>query len=87
MAVKLIALDLDGTILRGHKEVTKRTREAMWAALESGIFVVPATGRSYTDIPDAVRGIPGLSFFLTSNGANILDGRGLNSIYTDLIPW
>ena len=87
MAVKLIALDLDVTILRGHKEVTKRTREAMWAALESGIFVVPATGRSYTDIPDAVRGIPGLSFFLTSNGANILDGRGLNSIYTDLIPW
>ena len=44
MAVRLIALDLDGTALREHREMTERTREAILAALDAGILVVPSTG-------------------------------------------
>lgn len=87
MAVRLIALDLDGTALVSHRFLSERTRLAVLAALEAGIRVVPATGRSYTDIPGAVTEIPGIPCFLTSNGANIVDGKDGSSIYTDLIPW
>ena len=94
MAVRLIALDLDGTALREHREMTERTREAILAALDAGILVVPSTGRSYRDIPGEVRNIPGIPYFLTSNGARVLEGNPEtsaetlpSSVYTDLIPW
>ena len=94
MAVRLIALDLDGTALREHREMTERTREAILAALDAGILVVPSTGRSYRDIPGEVRNIPGIPYFLTSNGARVLEGDPEasaetlpSSVYTDLIPW
>ncbi|MCI8506611.1 MAG: HAD-IIB family hydrolase [Lachnospiraceae bacterium] len=86
MAIRLVALDLDGTALKEHRVFTKRTRQAVLAALAAGILVVPATGRSYVDIPEELRLLPGIPCFLTSNGANIVDGTG-HSICTDLIPW
>ena len=76
MAVRLIALDLDGTALREHREMTERTRETILTALDAGILVVPSTGRSYRDIPKEVRAIPGIPYFLTSNGARVLEGTG-----------
>lgn len=87
MAVRLIALDLDGTALKRHRALTERTRQAVFDALAAGILVVPATGRSYADIPKEIRGLPGIPYFLTSNGANILGSAGEKSICTDLIPW
>lgn len=87
MAVKLVALDLDGTALAAHRELTERTRQAVFDALAAGILVVPATGRSYMDVPKEIREFPGIPYFLTSNGANILEGAGGKSICTDLIPW
>lgn len=87
MKSRLIALDLDRTMLTHHKLVTERTRLAVEKALEEGILVVPATGRSFKDIPSAVRDISGWPYFLTSNGANVLDGRTEESIYADLLPW
>ncbi len=86
MAVRLVAFDLDGTALKRHRALTERMRRAVLDALGAGILVVPATGRSYMDIPEEVRAIPGIPCFLTSNGANIVDGEG-RSICTDLIPW
>ena len=40
-AVKLLALDLDGTLLNSQKELTPRTRDALYAAAEAGVEVVP----------------------------------------------
>lgn len=42
---KLIALDMDGTLLNEKKEITKKTKEALKAARERGVKVVIATGR------------------------------------------
>lgn len=87
MAVRLIALDLDGTALADHRLLSDRTRSAVLTALSEGIFVIPSTGRSFMDIPGVVREIDGIPYFLTSNGANILEGKTGKSVYTDLIPW
>ncbi|MGX7073699.1 Cof-type HAD-IIB family hydrolase [Falseniella ignava] len=43
--IKLIALDLDGTLLTTDKKLTERTKEALKAARERGIKVVLTTGR------------------------------------------
>lgn len=42
---KLIALDMDGTLLREDKTVSQRTKDALKAARDKGVTVVLATGR------------------------------------------
>ena len=44
--IKLIALDLDGTTLNRKTEITPRTRAAIDAAIEKGVIVALASGRS-----------------------------------------
>ena len=44
-SVRLVALDLDGTLLSRNNEVTPATREAIARAVAHGVAVVPATGR------------------------------------------
>ena len=45
MSIKLMAFDLDGTLLNSHKEVTARTLSVVKAALDKGVYVTIATGR------------------------------------------
>lgn len=45
MAIKLIALDLDGTLLTSDKSITTRTKDILARAMSRGITVTVATGR------------------------------------------
>lgn len=45
MSIKLIALDLDGTLLNGKKEISVANKEALRLAREKGVKVVITTGR------------------------------------------
>jgi len=45
MRYKLLALDIDGTLLNSKSELTPRTKEAIVRAKERGVIVVLATGR------------------------------------------
>lgn len=69
--MKCIALDLDGTTLYDDKFLTKRTENAIRAALDKGIQVVIASGRCMDSLPDSVTQIPGIEYAITSNGAAI----------------
>ncbi|MGL5820833.1 MAG: sugar-phosphatase [Sarcina sp.] len=42
---KLIALDMDGTVLNSNKEISKRTQDALREARKRGVYVVLASGR------------------------------------------
>jgi 5-amino-6-(5-phospho-D-ribitylamino)uracil phosphatase len=44
-AYKLIALDMDGTLLNEEKQISTENREAIHAALEAGKTVIMSTGR------------------------------------------
>ena len=43
--IRLVALDLDGTLLNHEGKVTSRTRAALQAAADRGVAIVPTTGR------------------------------------------
>lgn len=85
MAIRLIGIDLDGTMLYEHVRVTEETKKAFAAAREHGILIVPSTGRAYKDMPEDVKALEKIPYFLTSNGANVLSGDTLKSVYLDLL--
>ena len=71
--VRLAALDLDGTLLSGHSEVTPRTRQVLARAAANGVVIVPAAGRPLASLPPIVATLPGVRYALTSNGAAVWD--------------
>lgn len=73
MSIRLIALDLDGTLLDSRKQLTERNRRALEACISRGIYIVPCTGRTASGIPEAVKAIPGIRYAITVNGGKIED--------------
>lgn len=73
MAIKCIALDLDGTTLNDDKSITISTRNAIDAAVARGIHVVIASGRCLEALPGSVTEIPGIELAITSNGAAVYE--------------
>jgi hydroxymethylpyrimidine pyrophosphatase-like HAD family hydrolase len=71
--IRLVAVDLDGTLLDPHDRVTARTREAIARARASGLRVIPATGRPDRLVWDvaAEAGLGPLG--VCSNGAVLID--------------
>lgn len=85
--MRLIAFDLDGTLLTTEKELTPENRAALERAAEAGIVLVPATGRFYGAIPENVRSLPFLRYFITINGASVWDAREGRALLRAEIPW
>ena len=73
MQIKMIGIDLDGTLLTKNKVMTSVSRQALEKAIQAGVEVVPVTGRPYTGVPADVLEIPGIRYVITSNGANTYD--------------
>lgn len=73
MSIRLIAFDLDGTLLKNDKTVSARTAEALRRAAERGIYLVPSTGRTYEGMPEQVKKLPSVRYIITVNGAEIYD--------------
>jgi len=50
MKYKLIASDMDGTLLNEKSELTQRTKEAIIKAVDAGVIFVTATGRPFSNV-------------------------------------
>lgn len=85
MAIKMIALDLDGTTFNSKGQLTDRTRETLEATAAKGVYVVVSTGRSYNSLPAAIKNVKGISYAITSNGAHINDIATGATVYDDYI--
>src|ERR1700724_264658 len=46
--IKLLVIDIDGTLLNPQRQITPQTRAAIQAAQATGVIVTLATGRSYS---------------------------------------
>lgn len=84
--IKMIGLDMDGTLLNDAKELLPYTRQVLDRAIAMGIQVVAATGRPLTGVPKVFKEIPGVRYAITANGARIVDLQTGEMIYEALIP-
>lgn len=70
---RLIAVDMDGTILNSSSELSARTRNALRSAISSGITVVTATGRMYPSALPVIREVGIIAPCIFYNGAVVRD--------------
>jgi Cof subfamily protein (haloacid dehalogenase superfamily) len=77
MAVRLIALDIDGTLLNSRWEVSEANRAAIAEATRRGIEVALVTGRRYDFALLVVRQVESPLTMMVNNGALVRtnDGR------------
>ena len=81
MKPRMILTDLDGTLLRDDKSVSPAAMAALHRASEAGAEVVLATGRFFAGIPQALRDLPFLRYFILMNGAKIYDRKEDRTVY------
>ncbi len=85
MSIRLVAIDLDGTLLNSRREVSDRNRRALLEAVERDVQVVIVTGRRYHSALPLISLIPCPLTLITSNGALIANSSG-EVLHRDFLP-
>ncbi len=70
---KLIAVDLDGTMLNKYGTVTEETKKTIKQTIEQGTDVIIASGRPIDSIKEIAKEIESNNYFIAGNGALIYD--------------
>lgn len=71
--IKLVALDLDGTLFNHESRISRRNLDTIKKATELGIAVVISTGRPLNGLPfDQIKG-SGIRYAITANGSAIYE--------------
>lgn len=78
--IRLIAFDLDDTLLNTDKTLSEENRLALCRASAAGIYIVPATGRIFCGLSDCVRALP-LDYTISANGAEVTDIKTGGRLY------
>lgn len=82
---KLIAIDLDGTLLNSYGEITKKNRDAIKYALNKGVQVVLASGRDPQTMKKISLELGIKNFLIAGNGACVYDIEKDETIYENYI--
>ncbi|MBC7930822.1 MAG: HAD family phosphatase [Rubrivivax sp.] len=86
MTIRLIALDLDGTLLNSRGELTERNRVALFQARARGVAVALVTGRRFRDARPLALEL-GLDVpLIAHNGALTKHARSLETVSAVLMP-
>ncbi|CAM3960962.1 Cof-type HAD-IIB family hydrolase [Mesobacillus zeae] len=89
--IKLIALDMDGTLLDEHHKVSRENDHAIKEAEKQGVTVVLSTGRSIRRVRDYVVSLQLSSYLVTINGSEIWGPSGelveRNPLMTPYLQW
>lgn len=86
LRTKLLAFDLDGTTLRGDKSFSQHNRRALQKTADSGVILVPATGRPAHGLVGSLIDLVGIRYAIGANGAYVLDLQTGNLLHEDNIP-
>jgi 5-amino-6-(5-phospho-D-ribitylamino)uracil phosphatase len=85
MAIRLVALDLDGTLLNSRSEISPANCEALVKTIGLGVEVVIVTGRRFHSARPIVAPLPCPLTLISSNGARIGDLDG-DACHRDFLP-
>ena len=84
--IKIVALDLDGTLLDSAKRLSDVNKAALAAAAGKGIHIVPTTGRFFGMMPECIRELPFVRYAITINGAQVYDRETDTALVREEIP-
>jgi hypothetical protein len=85
MPIRLVAIDLDGTLLNSRREISEGNRRALLEAVEREVQVVIVTGRRFHSALPLACQIPCPVTLITSNGALIANSSG-EILHRDFLP-
>lgn len=83
---KLIALDVDGTLLNSHHALTPAVAKAVKAAQAQGVHIVLATGKQYSAIVPLIEQLELTAPQVTSHGALVTDPTANIILHQQSIP-
>lgn len=83
---KLIAFDMDGTLLNSKKEIDKNSLDAIKYATEHGKIVILSTGRCPSQLQMYVDHIPNLRYINCLSGAIVYDQKEHKNIASKTMP-
>lgn len=83
MHLRLIAFDMDGTVLDDHKKILPETREILEEAARQGIVLLPATGRPFCGLSEEVHQLEGVRYVMVCNGAGMYERDTGRCIYEE----
>lgn len=78
--IKLLALDLDGTLLNSRGKISETNKQAIRRAEEKGVLVTIATGRRFRDARPVAREIGFNAPIITHNGALLKFAESLETV-------
>jgi len=78
---KLVAVDLDGTLLNSYGEVTENTKEEIKKAVDNEVEVVLASGRPISSVEDLANDIHANHYIISGNGAIVYDLKKERVVY------
>lgn len=81
MAYRMVAIDLDGTLLSPDGTVSERNRAAVHKALAAGLLVCFATGRNYTESRTILEAVGHYDTAVFVGGALVIDTRDRRTVH------
>ena len=83
--LKLVAIDLDGTMLNQYGIVTQKTKNSIKKAQENGIEIMIASGRPIDSVKTISKEIGSENYFISGNGSIIYDIKKDEIIYENVL--
>lgn len=83
---KLVAIDLDGTMLNQYGMITENTKNIIKKTIQKGTDVIIASGRPIDSIQTIAKEIGSEKYFIAGNGALIYDIQKNEIIYDKFLP-
>ena len=71
--IKLVAADMDGTLLDKERKITEYTQNVIRKAVKAGVEFIPATGRAVNALPPELKAMKEVRYGIFSNGATVYD--------------
>ncbi|NMA65984.1 MAG: HAD family phosphatase [Clostridiaceae bacterium] len=81
MTYKLIAVDIDGTLLNDKGQLTEGNKEAIRKAVDKGVVFTIATGRAVQGVINLIEALNIDIPFITYNGAMVIMGKSREILY------
>ena len=86
MDYRILALDMDGTVLDSNRQIPPRTAQAIHKALAAGVHVLFATGRCKDEMDCYLKDFPDMKYVMLQAGATVYDLEEKRYLFTRAVP-